>query len=196
MFPSGSVAATSVVVVKILFRTARASTEVSVERLVIAAMRSFGLSANRAVRKLANWYLRALRTGSTSGSIDANSGASCAAFGRRAIEATADSRRVRLGSINWNCTKAVPIKRRTPPLGFNCVNSSLAPDDRACVSISIRANRPPETSPMKNTPSLRSQTFLSDHCSRNVVTWGRSDAAIASSASLTVPRDGLEISVV
>ena len=102
MLPSGAASATPVVVVKIWFSTARASTDVSVERLSIAAMRSSVFLAKLADRKLASWVFRAFRLASTSPSIDASKGANCAASGRRAIDATAVSRRDRSGSISWN----------------------------------------------------------------------------------------------
>ena len=164
-------------------------------KLLIAAMRLVGSSAKRADRKFASWIFRALNAGSVSASIDAKSGASCAASGRRAIEATAVSRRVRSGSINWNCTSAVPINRRTPPLGLSCLKSVFGAVDVARVSTSVRASVSSSATPMKNTPSSRCQMFFSDHCSKNAVACGKPEPVIASSASPTDPRDGLVTSV-
>ena len=169
MLPSGATLATPVVVVKIWFNTARASTDVSADRLLIAAIRSCVSVAKLADMKLASWVLRAFRASSTSPSIEVSKGANCAALGRRAIEATAVSRRDRSGSKSWNCTKAVPIKRRTPPLGLSCLKSDLGAVVVAWVSTSVSVRLSPAAVATKKVPSLRCQMFFSDHCSKKKV---------------------------
>ena len=98
MLPVGATLATPMDLVKIWFNTARASTDVSVERLLMAAIRSWGSLAKRADKKFASWILRALSAASRSPSMEPIKGINCAASGRRAIAATAVSRRVRSGS--------------------------------------------------------------------------------------------------
>ena len=161
----------------------------------MAAIRSSVFSPKRAVRKLMSCSLRARIALSSSPSRDAISNGSWEASARRPMLSSAERRRSGSGSDNWNCTRAEPITRRTPPLGRDCVNPSEEAVVSSPVSTSVRARVSSVSMPIKNSRvSSFCQMLRSAHCSRKPDTCGSSEATRSSMRGPTELRDGFATS--